>query len=163
MNLATRVLGVDFQNPVLLAAGTCGFGAELEEVLDRELDNSYSMATLSTVPRLLIETIFVISLFVLSSRFINRVIFFSFSNKIFSCLFFNSSFEHFASITIRLIIFIRRSFSSTMSFIFALSSFSLFLLLFSSSRSFSSSFLVFSGTLSVVVLFVVVVVFFFFV
>jgi len=36
MNLSTRVLGVDFQNPVLLAAGTCGFGRELEDVVDLE-------------------------------------------------------------------------------------------------------------------------------
>jgi dihydroorotate dehydrogenase (NAD+) catalytic subunit len=36
MNLSTRVLGLDFQNPVLLAAGTCGFGRELEDVVDLE-------------------------------------------------------------------------------------------------------------------------------
>ena len=36
MRLATHVLGVEFQNPVLLAAGTCGFGMELVDVLDLE-------------------------------------------------------------------------------------------------------------------------------
>jgi dihydroorotate dehydrogenase (NAD+) catalytic subunit len=36
MRLETHVLGVEFQNPVLLAAGTCGFGMELEDVLDLE-------------------------------------------------------------------------------------------------------------------------------
>lgn len=36
MRLATRAFGVDFQNPVLLAAGTCGFGMELIDVLDIE-------------------------------------------------------------------------------------------------------------------------------
>ena len=34
MRLETSVFGTTFQNPVLLAAGTCGFGRELEEVLD---------------------------------------------------------------------------------------------------------------------------------
>jgi dihydroorotate dehydrogenase (NAD+) catalytic subunit len=34
MRLATRACGVDFQNPVVLAAGTCGFGMELADVLD---------------------------------------------------------------------------------------------------------------------------------
>ena len=36
MRLATHAFGVDFQNPVLLAAGTCGFGMELIDVLDIE-------------------------------------------------------------------------------------------------------------------------------
>lgn len=34
MRLATHALGVEFQNPVVLAAGTCGFGMELVDVLD---------------------------------------------------------------------------------------------------------------------------------
>ena len=34
MRLATHLFGVRFQNPVLLAAGTCGFGMELEDVID---------------------------------------------------------------------------------------------------------------------------------
>ncbi len=34
MRLATELFGTRFQNPVVLAAGTCGFGQELAEVLD---------------------------------------------------------------------------------------------------------------------------------
>ncbi len=34
--LTQRLFGVDFQNPVLLAAGTCGYGRELAEVVDLE-------------------------------------------------------------------------------------------------------------------------------
>lgn len=34
MNLAQTVFGIDFQNPVLLASGTCGYGAELDGFLD---------------------------------------------------------------------------------------------------------------------------------
>jgi dihydroorotate dehydrogenase (NAD+) catalytic subunit len=34
MQLAQTVFGVEFQNPVLLASGTCGYGAELDGLLD---------------------------------------------------------------------------------------------------------------------------------
>lgn len=34
MRLAQTVFGVDFQNPVLLASGTCGYGAELDGLID---------------------------------------------------------------------------------------------------------------------------------
>lgn len=34
MNLAQEIFGVVFQNPVLLAAGTCGYGRELDGLLD---------------------------------------------------------------------------------------------------------------------------------
>lgn len=34
MNLAQTVFGIDFQNPVLLASGTCGYGAELDGFFD---------------------------------------------------------------------------------------------------------------------------------
>lgn len=34
MNLARTVLGLEFQNPVLLASGTCGYGAELDGFFD---------------------------------------------------------------------------------------------------------------------------------
>lgn len=37
MQLAQTVLGVDFQNPVLLASGTCGYGAELDGFIDIDL------------------------------------------------------------------------------------------------------------------------------
>jgi dihydroorotate dehydrogenase (NAD+) catalytic subunit len=34
VTLAQRVFGLDFQNPVLLASGTCGYGAELDGFFD---------------------------------------------------------------------------------------------------------------------------------
>lgn len=34
MNLAQTLFGVEFQNPVLLASGTCGYGEELDECID---------------------------------------------------------------------------------------------------------------------------------
>jgi dihydroorotate dehydrogenase (NAD+) catalytic subunit len=34
MQLTQTVLGVDFQNPILLASGTCGYGAELDGFFD---------------------------------------------------------------------------------------------------------------------------------
>ena len=34
MTLAQRLFGLDFQNPILLASGTCGYGAELDGFLD---------------------------------------------------------------------------------------------------------------------------------
>jgi len=34
MNLAQTVLGLEFRNPVLLASGTCGYGAELDGFFD---------------------------------------------------------------------------------------------------------------------------------
>ncbi len=51
MNLSTRVLGVDFQNPVLLAAGTCGFGRELEEVVDLEALGGFVTKSVTVEPR----------------------------------------------------------------------------------------------------------------
>lgn len=34
MNLAQRLFGVTFQNPVMLASGTCGYGEELDGLID---------------------------------------------------------------------------------------------------------------------------------
>src|SRR5688500_7798914 len=34
MKLAQTILGVEFQNPVLLASGTCGYGSELDGFFD---------------------------------------------------------------------------------------------------------------------------------
>jgi len=51
MRLQTRVLGVDFQNPVLLAAGTCGFGMELVEVLDLETLGGFVTKSITLEPR----------------------------------------------------------------------------------------------------------------
>jgi dihydroorotate dehydrogenase (NAD+) catalytic subunit len=45
MMLQQRLLGTEFQNPVLLAAGTCGFGEELSEVV--ELDRLGGLVTKS--------------------------------------------------------------------------------------------------------------------
>jgi len=51
VKLKTRVLGIDFQNPVLLAAGTCGFGMELEEVLDLEALGGFVTKSVTVEPR----------------------------------------------------------------------------------------------------------------
>jgi dihydroorotate dehydrogenase (NAD+) catalytic subunit len=37
VKLAQTVCGIDFQNPVLLASGTCGYGAELDGLFDIDL------------------------------------------------------------------------------------------------------------------------------
>ena len=51
MKLETRVFGVDFQNPVLLAAGTCGFGRELEDVVDLESLGGFVTKSVTVEPR----------------------------------------------------------------------------------------------------------------
>lgn len=51
MKLATRACGVEFQNPVVLAAGTCGFGMELEEVLDLEALGGFVTKSVTLEPR----------------------------------------------------------------------------------------------------------------
>ena len=51
MNLSTRVFDVDFQNPVLLAAGTCGFGMELEEVVDLDALGGFVTKSITVEPR----------------------------------------------------------------------------------------------------------------
>jgi dihydroorotate dehydrogenase (NAD+) catalytic subunit len=43
VTLAQRVFGLDFQNPILLASGTCGYGAELDGFL--ELDRLGGLVT----------------------------------------------------------------------------------------------------------------------
>jgi dihydroorotate dehydrogenase (NAD+) catalytic subunit len=45
------VFGTTFQNPVLLAAGTCGFGLELAEVLDLESLGGFVTKSVSVEPR----------------------------------------------------------------------------------------------------------------
>ncbi len=42
---------MDFQNPVLLAAGTCGFGMELEEVLDLDALGGFVTKSVTVEPR----------------------------------------------------------------------------------------------------------------
>jgi len=51
MKLSTRVFGTDFQNPVLLAAGTCGFGMELEDVLDVDALGGFVTKSVTIEPR----------------------------------------------------------------------------------------------------------------
>lgn len=51
MRLATRVLDVDFQNPVVLAAGTCGFGEELQEVVDLDALGGFVTKSVTLEPR----------------------------------------------------------------------------------------------------------------
>jgi dihydroorotate dehydrogenase (NAD+) catalytic subunit len=51
MRLQTHLLGMDFQNPVLLAAGTCGFGMELEDVLDLEALGGFVTKSVTLEPR----------------------------------------------------------------------------------------------------------------
>lgn len=51
MKVTTRVLGADFQNPVLLAAGTCGFGQELAEVLDLDALGGFVTKSVTLEPR----------------------------------------------------------------------------------------------------------------
>jgi dihydroorotate dehydrogenase (NAD+) catalytic subunit len=51
MNLATDQLGARFQNPVLLAAGTCGFGVELVDVLDVDSVGGFVTKSVTLEPR----------------------------------------------------------------------------------------------------------------
>ena len=51
MRLETRVFDTDFQNPVLLAAGTCGFGQELEEVVDLDALGGFVTKSVTLEPR----------------------------------------------------------------------------------------------------------------
>lgn len=48
MNLLQRILGADFQNPVLLAGGTAGYGRELDGLLD--LDALGGLVTKAVTP-----------------------------------------------------------------------------------------------------------------
>jgi dihydroorotate dehydrogenase (NAD+) catalytic subunit len=49
--IAREVFGTTFQNPVLLAAGTCGFGLELAEVLDLEALGGFVTKSVTVEPR----------------------------------------------------------------------------------------------------------------
>ncbi|HWV57054.1 MAG TPA: dihydroorotate dehydrogenase [Longimicrobiales bacterium] len=51
MNLAQSLFGTEFQNPVLLASGTCGYGEELADVLDLEALGGVVTKALTTEPR----------------------------------------------------------------------------------------------------------------
>ena len=51
MRLETELFGATFQNPVLLAAGTCGFGQELSEVLDLNALGGFVTKSVTVEPR----------------------------------------------------------------------------------------------------------------
>jgi dihydroorotate dehydrogenase (NAD+) catalytic subunit len=51
MRLSVERWGVTFQNPVLLAAGTCGFGAELVDVVDLEALGGFVTKSVTLEPR----------------------------------------------------------------------------------------------------------------
>lgn len=51
MRLQTEVFGTTFQTPVLLAAGTCGFGLELSEVLDLDALGGFVTKSVTLEPR----------------------------------------------------------------------------------------------------------------
>lgn len=51
MNTAVEVFGATFQNPVLLAAGTCGFGMELADVVDLDGLGGFVTKSVTLEPR----------------------------------------------------------------------------------------------------------------
>lgn len=51
MNVETRLFGATFQSPVLLAAGTCGFGMELSDVLDLDALGGFVTKSVTLEPR----------------------------------------------------------------------------------------------------------------
>ncbi len=51
MRLDTDLFGARFQNPVLLAAGTCGFGLELRDVLDVDALGGFVTKSVTVEPR----------------------------------------------------------------------------------------------------------------
>lgn len=51
MRLRTRIFGIDIQNPVFLAAGTCGFGEEVSEVVDLDELGGFVTKSVTLEPR----------------------------------------------------------------------------------------------------------------
>jgi len=51
VRLDTELFGVRFQNPVLLAAGTCGFGLELQDVIDVDRLGGFVTKSVTVEPR----------------------------------------------------------------------------------------------------------------
>jgi dihydroorotate dehydrogenase (NAD+) catalytic subunit len=51
VRVATELFGVTFRNPVLLAAGTCGFGQELADVLDLDSVGGFVTKSVTLEPR----------------------------------------------------------------------------------------------------------------
>ncbi|MCI0436998.1 MAG: dihydroorotate dehydrogenase [Gemmatimonadetes bacterium] len=51
MNLAQELFGVRFQNPVLLASGTCGYGRELDRMIDLDALGGIVIKAVTAEPR----------------------------------------------------------------------------------------------------------------
>lgn len=51
MKLEQNVFGTTFQNPVLLASGTCGYGVEFDELLDLDALGGLSVKAVTAEPR----------------------------------------------------------------------------------------------------------------
>jgi len=51
MNLAQEILGARFQNPVLLASGTCGYGQELDGLIDLDALGGLAIKAVTPEPR----------------------------------------------------------------------------------------------------------------
>ena len=51
MNLAQEIFGVRFQNPVLLASGTCGYGQELDRMIDLDRLGGLVIKAVTAEPR----------------------------------------------------------------------------------------------------------------
>lgn len=51
MNVAQDLLGTTFQNPVLLASGTCGYGRELDEMMDLDTLGGLVIKAVTLEPR----------------------------------------------------------------------------------------------------------------
>jgi dihydroorotate dehydrogenase (NAD+) catalytic subunit len=51
VNLAQDLLGTSFQNPVLLASGTCGYGREIDELLDLDALGGLVIKAVTLEPR----------------------------------------------------------------------------------------------------------------
>jgi dihydroorotate dehydrogenase (NAD+) catalytic subunit len=51
LRLETELFGATFQNPVLLAAGTCGFGQELSDVVDLDALGGFVTKSVTREPR----------------------------------------------------------------------------------------------------------------
>jgi dihydroorotate dehydrogenase (NAD+) catalytic subunit len=52
LNLAQDLLGTRFQNPVLLASGTCGYGREVDEVIDLDALGGLVIKAVTSEPRM---------------------------------------------------------------------------------------------------------------
>jgi dihydroorotate dehydrogenase (NAD+) catalytic subunit len=50
--LAVRVAKLEFQNPIVLASGTAGYGVELAEVMDLEQIGGITTKAVSVEPRI---------------------------------------------------------------------------------------------------------------